>query len=124
MLFDDLQGFAFAGELGEEVLSDIYKLCCAYFTVGAMNDSKEVSLYFLVFVNACGHFDAWRCCQAITAQPSEDEGRVVILDPRILTKAYGRIFLDALPHGVRVEMGGEEFQQEDPFHDPDAEWIP
>lgn len=55
---------------------------------------------------------------------SEDEGRVVILDPRILTKAYGRIFLDALPHGVRVEMGGEEFQQEDPFHDPDAEWIP
>lgn len=53
---------------------------------------------------------------------SKDEGRVVILDPRILTKGYGRIFLDALPRGVRVEMGGED-EQEEHLLDPD-EWIP
>jgi ATP-dependent DNA helicase DinG len=31
-----------------------------------------------------------------------DSGRVVVLDPRILTTGYGRRFLDALPKGVRV----------------------
>ena len=36
---------------------------------------------------------------------STDEGRVVVLDPRIVTKRYGHLFLDALPEGViaRVE---------------------
>lgn len=36
---------------------------------------------------------------------STDEGRVVVLDPRIVTKRYGQLFLDALPDGVvaRVE---------------------
>lgn len=32
-----------------------------------------------------------------------DRGRVVILDPRIKTARYGRLFLDALPPGVRIE---------------------
>lgn len=31
-----------------------------------------------------------------------DHGRVVVLDPRILTARYGRLFIDALPEGVRV----------------------
>jgi ATP-dependent DNA helicase DinG len=31
-----------------------------------------------------------------------DHGRVVVLDPRIVTTGYGRRFLDALPDGVRV----------------------
>lgn len=31
-----------------------------------------------------------------------DTGRVVVLDPRIVTTGYGRRFLDALPEGVRV----------------------
>lgn len=31
-----------------------------------------------------------------------DRGRVVVLDPRILTTGYGRAFLDALPEGVKV----------------------
>lgn len=31
---------------------------------------------------------------------STDTGRVVVLDPRIVTKRYGRQFLDALPEGV------------------------
>jgi ATP-dependent DNA helicase DinG len=31
-----------------------------------------------------------------------DSGRVVVLDPRIVTTGYGRRFLDALPEGVRV----------------------
>ncbi len=30
-----------------------------------------------------------------------DTGRVVILDPRVVTKGYGRAFLNALPEGVR-----------------------
>ncbi len=34
---------------------------------------------------------------------TEDTGRVVVLDPRIVTKGYGRQFLAALPDGVRVE---------------------
>ena len=38
-----------------------------------------------------------------------DTGRVIVLDPRIVTKGYGRKFLDALPEGVLVE----ELQAED-----------
>ena len=34
---------------------------------------------------------------------SEDTGRVVVLDPRIVTKGYGRMFQAALPDGVEVE---------------------
>ena len=34
---------------------------------------------------------------------SEDSGRVVVLDPRIVTKGYGRSFQAALPEGVEVE---------------------
>jgi hypothetical protein len=34
---------------------------------------------------------------------SEDAGRVVVLDPRIVTKGYGRIFQASLPEGVEVE---------------------
>lgn len=33
-----------------------------------------------------------------------DSGRVVILDPRVLTKPYGRTFLDSLPPCRRVEL--------------------
>jgi ATP-dependent DNA helicase DinG len=33
-----------------------------------------------------------------------DNGRVVVLDPRILTARYGRRFLDALPPGVPVRV--------------------
>lgn len=33
-----------------------------------------------------------------------DQGRVVILDPRVLTKAYGRTFLESLPACRRAEM--------------------
>ncbi|MFG0306233.1 MAG: ATP-dependent DNA helicase, partial [Phycisphaerales bacterium JB040] len=38
---------------------------------------------------------------------SEDRGRVVILDPRVVTKGYGRLFLKALPEGVRVTRAGQ-----------------
>ena len=34
---------------------------------------------------------------------SADTGRVVVLDPRIVTKPYGRQFLNALPQGVHIE---------------------
>ena len=37
-----------------------------------------------------------------------DTGRVVVLDSRIMTKNYGRMFLDALPEGVRIEVFGED----------------
>ena len=33
-----------------------------------------------------------------------DRGKVVILDPRIRTKSYGRVFLDSLPECRRVEV--------------------
>ncbi|MBA4028310.1 MAG: helicase [Planctomyces sp.] len=33
-----------------------------------------------------------------------DQGRVVILDPRVLTTGYGRAFLDALPEGVPLTI--------------------
>jgi ATP-dependent DNA helicase DinG len=35
-----------------------------------------------------------------------DHGRVVVLDPRILTARYGRLFVAALPEGVRVRGPG------------------
>jgi ATP-dependent DNA helicase DinG len=37
---------------------------------------------------------------------STDEGRVVVLDPRIVTKRYGRMFLDALPDGIVAQVVG------------------
>jgi ATP-dependent DNA helicase DinG len=36
---------------------------------------------------------------------STDEGRVVVLDPRIVTKRYGQLFIDALPEGVVLRTG-------------------
>jgi ATP-dependent DNA helicase DinG len=33
-----------------------------------------------------------------------DRGRVAILDPRVLTKQYGRTFLESLPDCRRVEL--------------------
>ena len=33
-----------------------------------------------------------------------DRGRVVILDPRVVTKSYGRLFLESLPDCQRVEL--------------------
>jgi ATP-dependent DNA helicase DinG len=45
-----------------------------------------------------------------------DTGMVVILDPRVLTKSYGRKFLDALPDCRRfvdgVEVSSEDFRQD------------
>ncbi len=34
----------------------------------------------------------------------EDRGRVVVLDPRIVTARYGRLFLEALPGGVELDV--------------------
>ena len=42
-----------------------------------------------------------------------DSGRVVILDPRIVSKGYGRRFLEALPAGVRLEYGSHSEHFED-----------
>jgi len=39
---------------------------------------------------------------------SGDSGRVVVLDARLVKSGYGRIFLSALPTGVRTFMEGEE----------------
>jgi Rad3-related DNA helicase len=46
-----------------------------------------------------------------------DKGLVAVLDPRIVTKSYGRLFLAALPEGVEVVAmevgdyagGGDEY---------------
>ncbi len=38
----------------------------------------------------------------------DDTGRVVVLDPRIVRKPYGRLFLAAMPEGVRVEDLGQQ----------------
>jgi len=40
----------------------------------------------------------------------EDRGQVAVLDPRIVTKPYGRLFLAAIPEGVRITVlrGDEE----------------
>ncbi len=37
---------------------------------------------------------------------ASDTGRVVVLDPRIVTKPYGRAFLEALPEGVKIIRHG------------------
>ena len=38
-----------------------------------------------------------------------DRGLVAVLDPRIVTKPYGRVFRDALPEGVIVDALDDEF---------------
>jgi ATP-dependent DNA helicase DinG len=35
---------------------------------------------------------------------AEDSGRIVVLDPRIVTKFYGKRFMGALPEGVEPEL--------------------
>ena len=52
----------------------------------------------------------------------DDEGRIVVLDPRIVSKGYGRKFLDALPAGVRLEYGDQD-DRDEMILDMD-EWIP
>jgi ATP-dependent DNA helicase DinG len=37
-----------------------------------------------------------------------DRGRVVVLDDRIIRARYGRVFLSALPAGVRVRVVGQD----------------
>lgn len=37
---------------------------------------------------------------------ASDHGRVVVLDPRIVTTRYGKAFLDALPEGVEPQIRG------------------
>ena len=37
---------------------------------------------------------------------ASDAGRVVVLDPRIVTRRYGRAFLEALPEGIEPEIVG------------------
>lgn len=47
-----------------------------------------------------------------------DSGRVVVLDPRIVSKGYGRAFLNALPEGVPVERAERDidpYPEEMPF---------
>ena len=39
---------------------------------------------------------------------ANDMGRVVVLDSRIANKGYGRLFLDALPDGIPIEVLGED----------------
>jgi ATP-dependent DNA helicase DinG len=41
-----------------------------------------------------------------------DRGTVVCLDPRIVTKQYGRLFIDSLPDCRRVESPSVETQAE------------
>ncbi len=52
----------------------------------------------LVLAAASAELAGW-CVQRNyrLVRTAEDRGRVVILDPRVLTKPYGRVFLDSLP---------------------------
>jgi ATP-dependent DNA helicase DinG len=43
---------------------------------------------------------------------ADDSGRIVILDPRIATKHYGRRFMAALPEGVEPEFVSADEQSE------------
>jgi ATP-dependent DNA helicase DinG len=47
-----------------------------------------------------------------------DRGLVAVLDPRIVTKPYGRVFREALPDGVIVDFLGDD-PTDDAFHDID-----
>jgi len=39
---------------------------------------------------------------------ASDEGRVVVLDPRLACSSYGRLFMDAVPEGVPVRLASSE----------------
>ena len=58
----------------------------------------------------------------------EDRGVLVLCDPRLVGKSYGRLFLDSLPPFPRTRVLGDVqrfFGAEatpEPQTDPDAEW--
>jgi ATP-dependent DNA helicase DinG len=39
-----------------------------------------------------------------------DKGRVVVLDDRIINARYGRLFISALPKGVKVRVVGRDHE--------------
>ena len=47
-------------------------------------------------------------CFGRLVRSAEDRGRVVILDPRVLSTGYGRAFLKALPEGVEIRTIPEQ----------------
>jgi ATP-dependent DNA helicase DinG len=47
-----------------------------------------------------------------------DTGQVAILDPRIVTKFYGKVFLAAIPEGVEIEDISRDSQHDDYGADP------
>ena len=54
---------------------------------------------------------------------ADDAGRVVVLDPRIVTKGYGRAFQAALPEGVEVEPLEPPAVEVDDYNTFD-DWVP
>jgi ATP-dependent DNA helicase DinG len=53
-----------------------------------------------------------------------DQGRVVVLDPRIVTVGYGRAFVRALPQGVRVEVRDADSGARASVPDRSDDWPP
>ncbi len=47
-----------------------------------------------------------------------DTGQIAVLDPRIVTKFYGKVFLAALPEGVEIEDISRDAQRDDYGSDP------
>ncbi len=45
---------------------------------------------------------------------ADDRGQVVVLDPRIVTKRYGKLFVQALPAGVPVVVVGRDDEHDGP----------
>ena len=52
----------------------------------------------------------------------DDRGEVLVLDPRIVTKHYGRLFRAALPEGVELRPLDEE-DHPGPPPVPDDGWM-
>lgn len=52
---------------------------------------------------------------------STDMGQVAVLDPRIATKPYGRLFINALPEGVELE--DVSIAAPDPYADADMDYY-
>lgn len=60
----------------------------------------------------------------------DDEGRIVVLDPRIVTKGYGRAFMAAIPEGVIVDqleppiVDADEYDSFDDWSGDDQQTFP
>ena len=71
--------------------------CLVFVCAGVWSAARPAAWVHLLLIGACG----WSTLEALKflrgSRAGRDNGIVVVLDNRVLTKRYGQAFLDAIP---------------------------